>query len=146
MTERYDVPSAGARLFNSALRHLAELGISIQGTTAVRVRGRTSGKPRSVVVNLLTLDGHRYLVSPRGNTQWARNARAAGEVEIGARRRARNHRVVELSDDAKPDVLKPYLDRWFWQVKGHIGGLTPQSGRDEMRAVATTIPVFEVLG
>ena len=84
-------------------------------------------------------------MSPRGNTQWARNARAAGEIEIGPRRRSRIHPVVELSDDTKPAVLKPYVDRWFWQVKGHVGGLTPQSGRDELRDAAPSIPVFEIL-
>lgn len=145
MSQRYDVPGLGARTFNGLIRRFADVGVSIQGSTAVRVRGRSSGQLRGVVVNLLEIDGRRYLISPRGNTQWARNARAAGEVEMGPKRRSQVHRIVELSDDAKPDLLKPYLDRWYWQVKGHIGGLTPDSGRDEMRAVAPSIPVFEVV-
>jgi hypothetical protein len=41
--------------------------------------------------------------------------------------------------------LKRYLDRWYWEVKGHVGGLTPQSTDDEMRSVAPSIPVFELL-
>ena len=146
MHQRYDVPGMGARIFNSTLRRLAENGISLQGSTALRVRGRTSGQLRGVVVNLLEVDGRRYLVSPRGNTQWARNARAAGEIEMGPTRRSRTASIVEVSDDAKPELLKPYLDRWFWQLKGHVGGLTPRSSRDEMRAVAPSIPVFEIVG
>ncbi|CAN3129109.1 nitroreductase/quinone reductase family protein [Mycobacterium sp. smrl_JER01] len=144
MSARYDVPGVGARIFNDLIRRLAELGFSIAGSTAVRVRGRTTGLPRAVVVNVLTVDGRRYLISPRGDTQWARNARAAGEVEIGARGRARTHAVVEVADDAKPELLKRYLDRWYWQVKGHIGGLTPRSSVHRMQEVAPTIPVFEV--
>ena len=89
MTQRYDVPGVGARVFNAAIRRLAESGISIQGSTALRVRGRVSGRSHAVVVNLLTADGRAYLVSPRGNTQWARNVRAAGEVELGPPRRPR---------------------------------------------------------
>ncbi|MFB1298400.1 nitroreductase/quinone reductase family protein [Mycobacterium sp. pW049] len=146
MPKRYDRPGWGARVFNDAIRRLAEVGISIQGSTAVRVRGRTSGRLRGVVVNLLTVDGRRYLVSPRGDTQWARNARAAGWVEVGPRRRSRSHPIVEVSDEAKPDLFKPYLDRWYWQVKGHVGGLTPESSRDEMRRAAPSIPVFELVG
>ncbi|MDG4666942.1 nitroreductase/quinone reductase family protein [Mycobacterium sp. 236(2023)] len=146
MSERYDVPGFGVRVFNEAVRRLAEIGISIQGSTAIRVRGRTSGELRGVVVNPLTVDGRRYLISPRGNTQWVRNARAAGEVEMGPRRRSRSHAIVEVSDDAKPELLKPYLERWFWQLKGHIGGLTPDSSRVEMRRVAPSIPVFELVG
>jgi hypothetical protein len=146
MTDRYDVPGAGARLFNGIIRTLAEKGISIGGTTALRVRGRSSGELRGVVVNLLTVDGRDYLVSPRGDTQWARNARAAGEIEMGPQRRSQQRRVVEVSDAAKPALLERYLDKWYWQVKGHVGGLTPTSTPEEMRVVAPTIPVFEVLG
>lgn len=146
MSQRYDIPGAGARTFNAAIRRLAELGISIQGSTALRVRGRRSGQARAVVVNLLTVDGRRFLVSPRGNTQWSRNLRAVGEVEMGPTHRSRRHRVVEIDDDAKPELLERYLDRWYWQVKGHVGGLSPSSGPAELRAVAPSIPVFEVLG
>lgn len=142
MTIRYDRPTRIARAVNEVFRHLAEWGIGIAGTRALRVRGRTTGEMRGVLVNVLTFDGRDYLVSPRGNTQWARNARAAGEVEMGPRRRRRTRRVVELPDEAKPAVLRAYLRRWFWEVKGHVGGLTPDSTAAEYRAVAPSIPVF----
>ena len=124
---------------------LAEAGISIAGTRALRVRGRKSGKRRGVVINVLSVDGRDYVVSPRGNTQWARNARSAGVVEIGPRWRSRDVRIAEVADDTKPQLLKRYLDRWYWEVKGHVGGLTPQSTDDEMRSAAPSIPVFELL-
>ena len=146
MPERYDVPGPGARAVNYIFRRLAEFGISVQGSTALRVRGRTSGRIRGVVVNLLELDGRRYLVSPRGNTQWARNARAAGEIEIGPKWRSHTGRLVEVTDAAKPAVLKPYLARWFWQLKGHVGGLTPNSTDEQLQAAAPSIPVFEIVG
>ncbi len=145
MTVRYDTPNFAARAFNDLFRLLAEAGISVAGTRALRVRGRKTGKIRGVVVNLLTVDGRDYVVSPRGNTQWARNARAAGSVETGPRWRSREVRVTEVADDDKPNLLKRYLDRWYWEVKGHVGGLTPESGNDELREVAPTIPVFELL-
>lgn len=82
MSTRYEEPNRAARAGNAVVRWLAESGISIAGTRALRVRGRKSGQPRAVVINLLTIDGVDYLVSPAA-TQWARNIRAAGEVEIG---------------------------------------------------------------
>jgi hypothetical protein len=142
MTVRYDQPNMIAKAGNEVIRWLAEAGISIMGSHALRVRGRKSGEMRGVVINLMTVDGVDYLVSPRGNTQWARNARAAGEVEIGPRWRGRRVAVTELSDEAKVPLLKVYLDRWYWEVKGHVGGLTPASTADEMAAVAPSIPVF----
>lgn len=145
MTTRYDEPNLVARATNAVFRWLAEAGISIAGTRALRVRGRTTGKLRGVVVNLMTVDGRDYVVSPRGNTQWVRNARAAGEVEMGPRWRGRTVRISEVADDAKLDLLKRYVDRWYWEVKGHVGGLTPESSDEQIRAVAPSIPIVELL-
>jgi hypothetical protein len=145
MTSRYDQPNVAERAANELIRWLAEAGVSLAGTRALRVRGRKTGKVRGVVVNLLSVDGREFVVSPRGNTQWARNARAAGAVDMGPRWRSRRVRIAEVADDAKPALLKRYLDRWYWEVKGHVGGLTPQSTDDEMRTVAPSIPVFELL-
>jgi hypothetical protein len=145
MTVRYDEPNLAARAGNELIRWLAEAGVSIAGTRALRVRGRKTGKRRGVVINLLTVDGRDFVVSPRGNTQWARNARGAGAVEMGPRWRSRDVRIAEVAEDVKPQLLKRYLDRWYWEVKGHVCGLTPQSTVDEMRAAAPAIPVFELL-
>jgi hypothetical protein len=48
----------------------------------------------------------------------------------------------ELDDAAKPELLRRYLDRWYWEVKGHVAGLTPDSDDAQLRAVAPSIPVF----
>jgi deazaflavin-dependent oxidoreductase (nitroreductase family) len=142
MSARYDEPNKTARAANALIGWLAEMGISLAGTKALRVRGRKTGKPRGVVVNVLRVDGVDYVVSPRGNTQWVRNVRAAGVVDVGPRWRRRRLRTTEVADPAKADLLKRYLDRWYWEVKGHIAGLTPDSGDDEIHAAAPLIPVF----
>ncbi|MGA5465500.1 nitroreductase/quinone reductase family protein [Mycobacterium sp. NPDC050041] len=142
MTARYDPPDRVARTVNQVFRWLAEGGVSIAGTRALRVRGRKSGQLRTVVINLLTVGDRDYVVSPRGNTQWARNARAAGEVETGPRWRRRRLRVVEVADADKA----PLLERWYWEVKGHVAGLTPDSTAEQVRAAAPSIPVFELVG
>jgi deazaflavin-dependent oxidoreductase (nitroreductase family) len=144
MSTRYEEPNRALRAGNTVIRWLAELGISIAGTRALRVRGRKTGKERGVVINLLTVDGVDYVVSPRGNTQWARNVRAAGMAQVGSRWRPRRTDVSEVADDAKPELLQRYLDRWYWQVKDYVAPLTPQSSADEFRAAATSIPVFEL--
>jgi F420H(2)-dependent quinone reductase len=143
-TTRYDRPNALARAGNTVIRRLAEAGISLAGSRVLRVRGRSTGAERKVVINLMTVDGVDYLVSPRGNTHWARNARAAGTVELGPRWKSRTATLTEVADDAKPPLLKHYLDRWFWEVKTHVGGLTPDSSPQQMREVASSIPVFAV--
>jgi deazaflavin-dependent oxidoreductase (nitroreductase family) len=142
MSTRYEEPNRIAQSANLVIRWLADMGISIAGTRALRVRGRKTGKQRAVVINLLTVDGVDYLVSPRGNTQWARNVRAAGVVETGPRWRRRRTEATEVDDAAKPELLRRYLDRWYWQVKDYVGGLSPDSSDEQFRAVAPMIPVF----
>jgi deazaflavin-dependent oxidoreductase (nitroreductase family) len=144
MSTRYEEPNRAAQIANKAMRWLAEMGVSIAGTQSLRVRGRKTGELRGVVINLLTVDGVDYVVSPRGNTQWARNVRAAGVVEIGPRRRGRRADVTEVPDAAKPELLRRYLARWYWQVKDYVLGLTPESTDEQLLAAAPSIPVFQL--
>ena len=80
------------RVFNPLVARLTRWGISVKGSRVLEVRGRTSGEVRTTVVNLLTVDGVRYLVAPRGETQWVRNLRADGgaarSASAGATRRS----------------------------------------------------------
>ncbi|MGH8862371.1 MAG: hypothetical protein ACRDVG_14280, partial [Jatrophihabitantaceae bacterium] len=89
MTEaRYLEPGWFTRnVFNRCVRRLTRLGVSVAGSRELRVRGRTSGAWRSTPVNLLTVDGQRYLVAPRGVTKWVRTLRASGDGELRVGRR-----------------------------------------------------------
>src|SRR5437899_2712956 len=85
---RYVQPGWFTRnVFNRTVRRLTRMGISVAGSRELRVRGRKSGEWRSTPVNLLTADGDRFLVSPRGTTQWVRNIRSTGEGELRVGRR-----------------------------------------------------------
>ncbi len=66
-------------VFNPIIAVLARVGISVWGSRELRVRGRKSGEWRTNPVNPLTFEGSRYLVAPRGETQWVRNLRASHE-------------------------------------------------------------------
>jgi deazaflavin-dependent oxidoreductase (nitroreductase family) len=68
------------------------------------VPGRTSGEWRTVPVNVLEIDGLRYLVAPRGDTQWVRNLRATGRGELRRRGRVEPFRATEIPDNEKPRV------------------------------------------
>ena len=81
---RYIKPKSATDFFNLTVARLTKMGISVYGSRVLYVRGRSSGEWRTTPVNPLTLrDGSRYLVAPRGNTQWVRNLRATGYTEIG---------------------------------------------------------------
>jgi deazaflavin-dependent oxidoreductase (nitroreductase family) len=111
----------------------------------LEVRGRTSGEPRRTPVNLLDLDGERYLVAPRGETQWARNLRVSGEGRLLVGRRSESFTATELSDEEKPPILRAYLARWKFEVGVFFDGVGPDSSEQELREAAPKHPVFRVL-
>jgi deazaflavin-dependent oxidoreductase (nitroreductase family) len=86
--------------------------------TTLTVAGRTSGQPRSVPVNVLEHDGRRYLVSPRGEMDWVKNLRAAGEGELQRRGSSQRFRATEVAVDDRPDIIAAYRAKWDGQVKG----------------------------
>src|SRR3569832_119493 len=122
-------------VFNRAVRRLTRWGLSVAGSRELRVRGRKSGEWRSTPVNLLTVDGDRYLVAPRGTTQWVRNIRAsrAGELRVG--RRAAPFRAEELPDETELPVLRAYLRRWGWEVGAFFEGIDKNSSDDEISRI-----------
>ena len=144
--DRYLAPGWFTRtVFNPTVRWLARRGVSLMGSRELRVVGRTSGEMRTTVVNLLELDGRRYLVAPRGTTQWVRNLRAAdgaGELHIG--RKFESFQATELDDDAKAPVLRAYVDRWGWEVGQFFEGVGKSSTDDELAAIAPGFPVFRL--
>jgi deazaflavin-dependent oxidoreductase (nitroreductase family) len=131
-------------VFNRIVAGLTRLGISVWGSRVLVVRGRVSGTPRSTPVNLLTYDGHRYLVAPRGTTQWVRNLRAAGDGQLKVGRRVEQFTASELDDDVKVDVLRAYLRRWKWEVGMFFQGVGPKASDDELRLIAPDHPVFRI--
>ena len=131
-------------VFNQAIVLLTRAGISVWGSRELRVRGRTSGEWRKNPVNLLEHEGRRYLVAPRGDTQWVRNLRVAGTGELRVGRRVEAFRGTELADDDKVAVLRAYLRRWKMEVGVFFDGVGPDASDDELRAIADRHPVFLV--
>ena len=145
MTERrYVKPSWGDRLFNGAVALLAGLGVSLYGSRILAVRGRRSGEWRTVPVNLLAHDGARYLIAPRGETEWVRNLRARGGGELRLGRRSEPFRGVELSDAEKPALLRAYLERWGFEVGRFFPGVDAGSPDADLLRVAAGYPAFRI--
>jgi deazaflavin-dependent oxidoreductase (nitroreductase family) len=147
MAERYQRPGWFTKnVFNRAVALLTRAGVSVAGSRVLEVRGRKSGEPRRTPVNLLTVDGARYLVAARGHTQWVRNLRALGEGRLLVGRRAEPFTAEEIPDEDKPAVLRPYLERWKWEVGAFFGGVGPDSSDEELRRIAPDHPVFRLSG
>jgi len=131
-------------VFNRLIATLTGRGVSVLGSRVLEVRGRSSGQPRRTPVNLLDLGGERYLVAPRGETQWARNLRASGEGRLLVGKRSEAFTATEVADEEKAPVLRAYLKRWKFEVGVFFDGVGPDSSEDELRGAAPKHPVFRL--
>jgi deazaflavin-dependent oxidoreductase (nitroreductase family) len=130
---------------NRVIRWLVRRGVGVWGARELRVAGRKSGVSRSTVVNLLDLDGQKYLVSPRGTTEWVRNVRVAGGGELRVGRRVQAFTAVELDDADKLPVLRAYLARWAFEVGKFFEGINAKSSDADLAAAAQSFPAFLVV-
>ena len=131
-------------VMNRGIGRLARLGLAPKGLRELSVQGRTTGEWRTTPVNLLELDGRRYLVAPRGLTQWVRNIRVSGGGQLRLGRTVEPIAVTELADADKPAVLREYVRRWKSEVKQWVEGIDETSSDADLLAIAPGFPVFEV--
>jgi deazaflavin-dependent oxidoreductase (nitroreductase family) len=131
------------RILNPFILIALRLGLSVWGSRILEARGRRSGEPRRTPVNLLDLDGHQYLVSPRGETQWVRNVRADGGRLALILGRRRDERIArELSDGEKAPILRAYLGKWKMEVGVFFDGVSTDSADEDVARIAPAHPVF----
>ncbi|GAA2513948.1 nitroreductase family deazaflavin-dependent oxidoreductase [Streptomyces sp. NPDC058947] len=131
-------------VFNRLVAWLTRRGISVWGSRVLAVRGRKSGQWRTTPVNVLTLDGRRYLVAPRGHVQWTHNMRAAGGGELHLGKSVDPFTATEVPDADKAPILRAYLKRWKAEVGVFFNGVGPDSPETELRRIAPDHPVFEI--
>ena len=142
---RYVQPGWFTRtVFNPMVAWLTRAGFSVWGSRELRVRGRTSGVWRTTPVNLLGLDGERFLVAPRGHTQWVKNLRVAGEGELRVGHHTEAFRAEEVADDDKVEIQRAYLKRWKLEVGVFFDGVSATSPDAELRRIAPDHPVFRI--
>jgi deazaflavin-dependent oxidoreductase (nitroreductase family) len=137
-------PTDVERVFNRVWGFLVGLGLGFSYNYLLQVRGRKSGKLYSTPIDLLELGGKRYLVAPRGRTQWVRNAEASGEVSLKKGSRRQVFELRALSEEERLPILKAYLDHFKREVQRYFpvqAGSVPEAFRD----VAQSYPAFELI-
>jgi deazaflavin-dependent oxidoreductase (nitroreductase family) len=140
----YLKPSAVEHMFGRILTTLIRIGLIRGHFYVLEVRGRKSGKAISLPVDPIDFNGHRYLVCARGNSNWVRNARAAGEVVLARAMRRHRYVVRELPPDLRPAILKAYLDRFATEVQRFFP-VAKGSAVEAFNDLAMRYPVFELL-
>ena len=137
-------PTAFEKFVNRTFGFLIGLGVGPAHIYLLEVRGRKSGKLFSTPVDLLKLNNKRYLVAPRGRTQWVRNAEAAGEITLKKGSKREKFRLRQITSPEKLPILQAYLDSFKSEVQRYFtvpAGSPPEA----FSSVAEGYPAFELL-
>jgi deazaflavin-dependent oxidoreductase (nitroreductase family) len=136
-------PTTAEKFFNRAFGFLVGLGLGPSHIYVLEVRGRKSGKLYSTPVDLLQLNDKRYLVAPRGRTQWVRNAEASGEITLKKGGKRQKYRLRPVANAEKLEVLKAYLDTFRREVQRFFT-VAAGSPVESFADVAESYPAFEL--
>jgi deazaflavin-dependent oxidoreductase (nitroreductase family) len=137
-------PTSVEKVFNRVFGFLVGLGLGFSYNYLLEVRGRKTGKIYSTPVNLLELKGKRFLVAPRGRTQWVRNAEASGEVALKKGSKRLRFHLRPIPEAESPEILKAYLDKFQREVQRYFpvpAGSPPEAFVE----IAAVYPAFELL-
>jgi len=139
----YRRPTKLTQILNKAFARLASLGLTPKDTVTLEVRGRRSGRVRTNVVTWVEWEGERYLVSPRGESEWVRNVRAAGGEATIRRGRREGVRLEEVPAAERAPILKAYLGKTAMATRQHFG-IDPKAHLSVFEGIAARHPVFRV--
>lgn len=146
-------PSGVVSVVNWGIKVLLHLGIRVTilgPMMLLTVRGRKTGKPRTIPVDLHEHHGRRFLMATHGVGNWVRNLRVAGEGILSLGQHYQAFTAVELAPEVAGPVIKEVLGPLLASqgirgsaLRQHLG-VHADSSLQEFIAVARTHPVFEV--
>jgi hypothetical protein len=142
-TPNYLRPGAVEGIFGRVLVSLVWIGLIRGHFYVLEVRGRKSARTFTLPVDPIEFEGCRYLVCARGNSNWVRNARAAGEVVLVRAMRRRRYAVRQLPPGKRSPILKAYLDRFAGEVQRFLP-VPKGSPVEAFNDPAPRYPVFEM--
>jgi deazaflavin-dependent oxidoreductase (nitroreductase family) len=131
-------------VFNPLVAGLTKIGLPIAGSRVLEVKGRKSGEWRRTPVNPLSFEGKRYLVAPRGHTEWVKNMRVSGGGRLAGQGKVEEFTATEVPEAERPPLLRAYLAKWKWEVGQFFDGVGPDSSEEELRRIAPNHPAFRI--
>jgi deazaflavin-dependent oxidoreductase (nitroreductase family) len=146
-------PSIAFSVLNWGIKELLRHGVrvTILGPMMLLiVRGRKTGKLRTIPVDVYERDGRHFLIATHGEGNWVRNLRVArtGILSLGRHQQAftAEELVPEEAGTVIKEVLGPLLASQGIRgnaLRQHLG-VRADSSLSEFIVVARTHPVFEL--
>jgi len=95
-------------VFTRTVFNRLAMKLGLSGTETLAVRGRRTGAEQTIPVIPVDHQGARYLVSTRGESEWVRNVRAAGEVQVRSKASRTRYRAVEVPVEDRTPIIEAY--------------------------------------
>lgn len=139
------ISTRSLKRMNRVVIGLQRLGLAIGTMRLLTVRGRKSGRPQTTPVSPLNVGGHDYIVAGLGESDWVKNARAAGEGVLAKGRRRQNVRLVELSENERIPVVREFPAKVPHGVPMMLKfGVIADSSPEAFEAAAPKMAVFRI--
>lgn len=137
-----DAVTLRRRIANWPVKRLLRLGVPIPNTYLMTVIGRKSGERHTIPLTLVEYDGHRHLVGTRGEVNWVKNVRAAGQITLS---RGREYEILPVTE-LEPEQAAPVIRKFTNKVpfSGRIMNVSPDAPIDEFVQAARRHPVFRL--
>ena len=101
---------ARTRVLNPITTTLMRLGVRPDPRMALlTIRGRKTGRDRTVPMGVFDRDGRKYIVAAFGEVNWVRNLRAAGEATIAQGKRKATYAAEQVHGEEAALVLRDCL-------------------------------------
>ena len=107
-----------AKVFNKIA-----MATGVSGSQTLTVTARTTGQEQKIPVITVDVNGNRYLVSTRGESQWVKNVRANPVVILETKVGAARFTAAEVPASERPPVLQAYRVKAGKTVDGYFAKL-----------------------
>jgi len=128
---------------NRMVMALNRMGLALGTQHILSIPGRETGQLRSTPVSVLTVDGKRYIVTGM-ETNWVKNARAAGWGLLSRGRKRERVTLVEVPVEQRAPILREFPRQVRGGVKFFERMLGLPNDPDAFAAAAPKCPVFRV--
>ena len=120
--------------FTAAIFNRVAMATGLGGSETLTVTKRVSKRPQRIPVVVPEVDGVKYLVSTRGESEWVKNVRAVPEVLVGVRKYVANEvpvpqrgPVIAAYRPLAGKVVEAYWRRLPSDADHPVFALTPTS-------------------
>jgi deazaflavin-dependent oxidoreductase (nitroreductase family) len=94
--------------FTAKVFNRLAMATGISGTQTLTVTGRTTGSPQQIPVIPVDWEGATYLVCPRGEAQWVRNARVNPAVTLKSKSGSVGYHASEVPVAERGPIIARY--------------------------------------